>query len=144
MGSDAANRKRKGKCKEGEIDFDCSDKQGDAAPKNCLSTLDIFAGCGGLSEGLQQAGATVTKWAIEYEEPAGQAFNLNHPEALTFIHNCNVILRAIMTACGDADDCISTSEAAELVAKLEEKEINNLPRPGQVDFINGGPPCQVL
>ena len=50
---------------------------------------------------------------------------------------------AIMTACEDADDCISTSEAAELAAKLDEKKINILPRPGQVDFINGGPPCLV-
>lgn len=48
-----------------------------------------------------------------------------------------------MTACGDEDDCISTSDAAEMAAKLDETEINNLPRPGQVDFINGGPPCQV-
>ena len=49
-----------------------------------------------------------------------------------------------MKACGDTDDCISTSEADELAAKLDENEISNLPRPGQVDFINGGPPCQVL
>lgn len=48
-----------------------------------------------------------------------------------------------MEKCGDADDCISTSEAAELAAALSEKEINDLPLPGQVDFINGGPPCQV-
>ena len=48
-----------------------------------------------------------------------------------------------MEKCGDTDDCISTSEAAELVAKLDEKEISSLPMPGQVDFINGGPPCQV-
>lgn len=48
-----------------------------------------------------------------------------------------------MEKCGDADDCISTAEAAELAAKLDEKELNNLPMPGQVDFINGGPPCQV-
>lgn len=48
-----------------------------------------------------------------------------------------------MEKCGDADDCISTSEAAELAAGLGEKDIDNLPLPGQVDFINGGPPCQV-
>lgn len=48
-----------------------------------------------------------------------------------------------MAACGDADDCISTPEAADLAAKLDQKEINILPRPGDVDFIIGGPPCQV-
>ena len=48
-----------------------------------------------------------------------------------------------MGKCGDADDCISTSEATDLAASLDEKAINDLPMPGQVDFINGGPPCQV-
>lgn len=44
---------------------------------------------------------------------------------------------------GDIDDCISTTEAAELAAKLDENDLSSLPLPGQVDFINGGPPCQV-
>nr|ASA49416.2 DNA cytosine-5-methyltransferase 1 [Vaccinium corymbosum] len=139
VADDAMNRKKKGKCIEGE---DGIDEKKEASSSNRLATLDIFAGCGGLSEGLQKSGVCQTKWAIEYEEPAGEAFKLNHPEALMLINNCNVILRAIMTACGDEDDCISTSEAAELAAKLDEKEIRNLPRPGLVDFINGGPPCQ--
>ncbi|XP_063936532.1 DNA (cytosine-5)-methyltransferase 1A isoform X1 [Daucus carota subsp. sativus] len=130
-------RKNKGKCKEGEDDLDSLKSK-----VNCLATLDIFAGCGGLSEGLQKSGVCTTKWAIEYEEAAGDAFKLNHPESLMFINNCNVILKAIMDKTGDADDCISTPEAAELAAKLSEEEIKNLPLPGQVDFINGGPPCQ--
>lgn len=141
--NEAAIRKRKGKSKEGENeDNNITENKEGFSSKNILSTLDIFAGCGGLSEGLTKAGASVTKWAIEYEEPAGDAFRLNHPEALAFVQNCNVILRAIMTACGDTDDCISTTEADELAAKLDEEMIKNLPRPGQVDFINGGPPCQ--
>ncbi|KAL6956133.1 DNA (cytosine-5-)-methyltransferase [Sarracenia purpurea var. burkii] len=94
---DAMNRKKKGKCKEGE---NGNDEKKETSSTNRLATLDIFAGCGGLSEGLQKS------------------------------------------ACGDADDCISTAEAADLAAKLDEEKINNLPRPGQVDFINGGPPCQ--
>ncbi|XVF58899.1 hypothetical protein PTKIN_Ptkin07bG0103100 [Pterospermum kingtungense] len=138
---DIAYQKKKGKSKQVENEFEV-EKQREAARENRLATLDIFAGCGGLSEGLHQSGVSLTKWAIEYEEPAGDAFKLNHPESLVFIRNCNVILRAIMEKCGDADDCISTSEAAELAASLDEKEINSLPLPGQVDFINGGPPCQ--
>lgn len=122
MDSNAASRKKKGKCKEGENDSEV-EKQGDLSQDRHLATLDIFAGCGGLSEGLQQsgtfisftlrhycscilpklvtighlcfliAGASLTKWAIEYEEPAGNAFKLNNPTSLMFINNCNVILR---------------------------------------------------
>lgn len=135
-----AFRKQKGKCKEGESDLGVETLKEVSA--NRLATLDIFAGCGGLSHGLQQSGVSNTKWAIEYDEAAGEAFKLNHPEALVFVNNCNVILRAIMQKCGDLDDCVHTSEASELAAKLSEEELVNLPLPGQVDFINGGPPCQ--
>ncbi|KAI5318407.1 hypothetical protein L3X38_038115 [Prunus dulcis] len=72
-------------------------------------------------ENVSESGASITKLAIEYEEPAGDAFKLNHPESLVFIINCNVILRAVMEKCGDTDDCIATSEAAELAASLDEK-----------------------
>ena len=50
---DAEIRKKKGKCKEGE---NCFDDKMDASSTNRLATLDIFAGCGGLSEGLQKSG----------------------------------------------------------------------------------------
>ncbi|OMO90364.1 hypothetical protein CCACVL1_07400 [Corchorus capsularis] len=139
--NDVAYQKKKGKSKQGENEFGV-EEQRETAQENRLATLDIFAGCGGLSEGLHQAGVSLTKWAIEYEEPAGEAFKLNHPESMVFIRNCNVILRAIMEKCGDAEDCLSTKEATDLAASLNEEEINNLPLPGQVDFINGGPPCQ--
>lgn len=39
------------------------------------------------------AGVTTTKWAIEYEQPAAEAFKLNHPDAEVFCENCNVVLR---------------------------------------------------
>lgn len=119
---DAASRKRKGKGKEGEDELRVG-QLNEASQQNRLATLDIFAGCGGLSEGLQRSGnyrrscswvvlngcssnfwsesfilsgVSDTKWAIEYEEPAGDAFKLNHPEAKVFIQNCNVILRYII------------------------------------------------
>ncbi|KAG6490590.1 hypothetical protein ZIOFF_051890 [Zingiber officinale] len=124
-----AYRKKKGKEKCGD---EFSEKLTDVSRENHLATLDIFAGCGGLSAGLQHSGVSYTKWAIEYEEPAGEAFRYNHPEALM----------AIMEKYGDSDDCISTSEAADLAASLDEEKLKNLPKPGEVDFINGGPPCQ--
>ncbi|EPS62932.1 cytosine-specific methyltransferase, partial [Genlisea aurea] len=135
--------RKKGKWKEGEAHTK-SPMLEKVSERGSLATLDVFSGCGGLSEGLQQSGicACVTKWAIEYDKAAADAFKLNHPEASVFISNCNVILRAVMQKCGDVDDCISTPEAAELAALLSQEEIDNLPLPGQVDFINGGPPCQ--
>ncbi|CAG7872344.1 unnamed protein product [Brassica rapa] len=133
---DTLLRNQKGKGIEGETDYD-------ELPKEMrLATLDIFSGCGGLSKGLEQSGVSETKWAIEYEEPAGQAFKQNHPESTVFVNNCNVILRAIMEKCGDKDECLSTTEANELAAKLDEEQKLALPLPGQVDFISGGPPCQ--
>ncbi|VAI38148.1 unnamed protein product [Triticum turgidum subsp. durum] len=136
-----ASRKNKGKqiCDDEQAG---SDKHKDETQENCLATLDIFAGCGGLSEGLHLAGASRTKWAIEYEEPAAQAFLQNHPEAAVFVENCNVILKAIMDKCGDVDDCVSTPEASAGAAELSDEKVKNLPVPGEVEFINGGPPCQ--
>ena len=53
---DSAYRKTKGKYKEEENNFYDTDIKTYTYHKNRLATLDIFAGCGGLSEGLQQAG----------------------------------------------------------------------------------------
>ncbi|KAL0412823.1 UNVERIFIED_CONTAM: DNA (cytosine-5)-methyltransferase 1B [Sesamum radiatum] len=127
LNDDSTSRKKKGKCKEGEIDSE-SAKMKEASEGNRLSTLDIFAGCG----------VSFTKWAIEYEEAAGDAFKLNHPGSLVFVNNCNVILRAVMQKCGDADDCISTAEAAELAASLDQTELDNLPLPGKLILLMEG------
>ncbi|KAI8027434.1 DNA (cytosine-5)-methyltransferase 1A [Camellia lanceoleosa] len=91
---------------------------------------------------FEKANTTMEEIAhrIGYAHDLSQARKLVNGELVKLPPNTND--RAIMTACGDADDCISTLEVAELAAKLDEKEINNLHRPGQVDFINGGPPCQ--
>ena len=107
-----------------------------------LATMDIFAGCGGLSEGMHQAKAAVTKWAIEYEEPAAESFKLNNPDAAVFCNNCNVLLHAAMQKAGQESDCMASVEAIEASKTLSEKDREALPRPGEVDFICGGPPCQ--
>ncbi|XP_039145037.1 DNA (cytosine-5)-methyltransferase 1B-like isoform X1 [Dioscorea cayenensis subsp. rotundata] len=125
-----------------DVEPDDCGRRKDLSKDGRLAALDIFSGSGGLSEGLHQSGVSFTKWAIEYEQSSGEAFSQNHPDTLVFIDNCNVILRAIMEKCGDVDDCISTSEATKLAAELSKEKLNNLPLPGQVDFIYGGPPCQ--
>jgi hypothetical protein len=40
-----------------------------------------------------QAGVAVSRWAVEYEQAAADAFKLNNPDASVFCNNCNVLLR---------------------------------------------------
>ena len=53
--NDIAHQKKNGKSKQEENELEV-EKQREAAQENRLTTLDIFAGCGGLSEGLHQSG----------------------------------------------------------------------------------------
>jgi DNA (cytosine-5)-methyltransferase 1 len=89
-----------------------------------LHSLDVFAGCGGLSEGFHQCGLSETKWAVEIDEPAAQAFRLNNPKSTVLVNDCNELLKLVM----------------------EGKEFNDkkqrLPKKGEVDLLCGGPPCQ--
>jgi DNA (cytosine-5)-methyltransferase 1 len=48
-----------------------------------------------------QAGVADTRWAIEYEVPAADAFKLNNPQAAVYASDCNVILAvSYLTAYG--------------------------------------------
>ncbi|XP_017781710.1 PREDICTED: DNA (cytosine-5)-methyltransferase PliMCI-like [Nicrophorus vespilloides] len=85
-----------------------------------MRTMDIFAGCGGLSEGLHQSGVADTLWAIEKEPAAAQAYKLNNPTTKVFTDDCNSILKQV----------------------LENADSGVYPRRGDVELLVGGPPCQ--
>ncbi|KAF6093387.1 DNA methyltransferase 1 [Phyllostomus discolor] len=89
-----------------------------------LRTLDVFSGCGGLSEGFHQAGISETLWAVEMWDPAAQAFRLNNPGSTVFTEDCNVLLKLVM--------------AGEVTNSRGQK----LPQKGDVEMLCGGPPCQ--
>ena len=78
--------------------------------------VDLFAGCGGLSEGLKQAGFRVLG-AVELDATAARTYRLNHPSA----HLWNADIRTV------------TGAAVRTKLKL---------RKGELDLLAGCPPCQ--
>lgn len=77
--------------------------------------IDLFAGAGGLSCGLEQAGF-IPVLANELVEQYAYTYQLNHPSTKVVV--------------GD-------------VRQVDEKELHSLVKAyGEIDLIAGGPPCQ--
>jgi len=89
-----------------------------------LKCLDIFSGCGGLSQGLHESGVADSKWAVEIFEPAAKAYKLNNPECSVFGDDCNLLL------------------AKAIAGETENSKKQKIPTQGEVDLLCGGPPCQ--
>ncbi|MFT6463976.1 DNA cytosine methyltransferase [Halopseudomonas sp.] len=81
-----------------------------------LRAIDLFSGCGGLSQGLKDAGFEVCA-AVEIDRKAQITYQLNHPEV-----------------------CLYESDIRLLDPELMMQELN-LAR-GQLDLLAGCPPCQ--
>jgi DNA (cytosine-5)-methyltransferase 1 len=81
-----------------------------------LTTIDLFAGAGGMSEGFKQAGFS-TLFANDHEKPAVATFRRNHVGAET------------------SSDDIETLDADAIRCRLGLSV-------GDLDVLIGGPPCQ--
>tara|TARA_R110002049_G_scaffold272183_2_gene449653 strand:- start:171 stop:1214 length:1044 start_codon:yes stop_codon:yes gene_type:complete len=66
--------------------------------KRAHLAIDLFSGCGGLSEGLKQAGFTVIAGA-EIRPEARFAYELNHPEVQLFEDVKEVSLKEVSSKC---------------------------------------------
>eukprot|EP00095_Tigriopus_kingsejongensis_P009171 maker-scaffold145_size311916-snap-gene-0.17 protein:Tk09171 transcript:maker-scaffold145_size311916-snap-gene-0.17-mRNA-1 annotation:"dna (cytosine-5)-methyltransferase -like" len=89
-----------------------------------LKTLDVFAGCGGLSTGLAQSGLANPMWAIENYAAAADAYQMNHPKCIVINADCNLVLEEVM----NGRTCNEKGQA--------------YPLKGQVEMLAAGPPCQ--
>jgi DNA (cytosine-5)-methyltransferase 1 len=82
-----------------------------------VTVFDLFAGCGGLSSGLAEAGLDV-KWANELWKPAADTYRRTHRQTTLY-----------------------EEDVSELLARVLS-ERNGFPARGEVDIVAGGPPCQ--
>lgn len=78
--------------------------------------IDLFAGSGGLTEGLRQAGFRVVG-AVEIDELAAKSYRMNHPRVALW------------------DDDIRSVKVTEMRKALKLQK-------GELDLLAGCPPCQ--
>lgn len=81
------------------------------------TVCDLFAGCGGLSLGLEAAGLE-PRWAVELDPHAAATYRASHPGVAAFQEDVRTFLQRVR----DGDPAA--------------------PRPGEPDLLAGGPPCQ--
>ena len=91
-------------------------KQAGELERGPLSTIDLFCGAGGITEGFREAGYHCL-YGNDCMPEAVETFAANHPKAW-----------------GDARDIAQVS-ASEVRARLHLKR-------GELDVLVGGPPCQ--
>nr|XP_015639451.1 DNA (cytosine-5)-methyltransferase CMT2-like isoform X2 [Oryza sativa Japonica Group] len=107
-----------------------------------LSLLDLYCGCGGMSTGLclgaRGGGVNLSaRWAIDDDEIACESFRNNHPET-----------RVRWKGYGPHHDTWEPVEGLRNCKEairdfvIEGHRQRILPRPGDVDVVCGGPPCQ--
>ena len=82
--------------------------------RNKLYAIDLFSGCGGLSEGLRHAGFKVIA-GVEVNKNAAKAYRMNHAETVLF-----------------EDD----------IRKLDTSKILKLLKGSPLHLLAGCPPCQ--
>ncbi|KAM7204624.1 hypothetical protein V8F33_001588 [Rhypophila sp. PSN 637] len=90
------------------------------APK--LRGLDLFCGSGNFGRGLEEGGVVEMRWANDIWDKAIHTYMANCPTPET--------TRPFL---GSVDDLLELA--------MEGKFADNVPRPGEVDFISGGSPC---
>ncbi|KAK4038296.1 hypothetical protein C8A01DRAFT_17585 [Parachaetomium inaequale] len=114
------------RCVPYDGDFPASLRQGfDPAQQQTfrkLRGMDLFCGSGNFGRGLEEGGAVEMHWANDIWDRAIHTYMANSPDP-----------KSTKPFLGSVDDLLRLA--------LEGKYADNVPRPGDVDFISAGSPC---
>ena len=102
--------------------------------KKPLTVVDLFAGCGGLSLGLEQAGFQPV-FVNELNKDAMESYLLNRQQEYPY-------LREDVFHCNDVKELVlNKTKTKKIVEEFKSRfglDINS----GDLDLVVGGPPCQ--
>ncbi len=99
-----------------------------------LTFIDLFAGCGGLSLGLEQAGFHPL-FVNELNKDALSSYLKNREEAHPY-------LREDLFHCNDVKELVLNKTKAKKIQQAIESLHGLSIKQGDVDLVVGGPPCQ--
>ena len=102
-----------------------------------LNTIDLFAGCGGLTEGFKQSGHFKMLAAVEWDKDAHATL----VDRLMYAHGYkDAVKRCILADIQDTKSLIHGKDADDEFPS--HKGLDALVNDKKVDVIIGGPPCQ--
>ena len=102
-----------------------------------LNTIDLFAGCGGLTEGFKQSGHFKMLAAVEWDKDAHATL----VDRLMYAHGYkDAVKRCILADIQDTKSLIHGKDANDEFPS--HKGLDALVNDKKVDVIIGGPPCQ--
>ncbi|KAI9139164.1 S-adenosyl-L-methionine-dependent methyltransferase [Paraphysoderma sedebokerense] len=91
-----------------------------------LVAAELYAGSGSMGRGYEQCGVAKVKWSIDVEPCAAATSKANGTADRSILDDAGEILY-------------------DIVWGTDSKELSSsLPKPGEIEFLFGGPPCQAF